>query len=98
MATTSKPKEESTPRPHNAHEAPFNPTRRAREYSVVPTACLAPCTRYPFDCHPHSRKKPGNAKVFAPERLTSENASRTRCMPRHNTRPQGEIAEAKAIS
>jgi hypothetical protein len=70
MAITSKPKGESTPRPHNAYEAPSKPTRRAREYSVLKTACLALCGRHPFECCLHWRRKSSNANAFSPKRLT----------------------------
>jgi len=48
-ATSTKNKSEETflRRPRNRHEASFNPIRYAREYSVLKTACPAPCS--PFD-------------------------------------------------
>ena len=36
-------KETFSQRPHNRHEASFNPIRYAREYSVLKTACPALC-------------------------------------------------------
>jgi len=50
-ATTKKSKEKFLRRPSSKHESPSNPTRCAREYSVLKTACLAPWCRYPFESH-----------------------------------------------
>ena len=46
VATKNKPKETFTPRPLNKYEVPFKPIRCAREYSVLKTACLAPCIEF----------------------------------------------------
>src|SRR5437016_3931997 len=40
-AIANNPEEASSVRAHGNHEAPSNPIRCAREYSVVTTACLA---------------------------------------------------------
>src|SRR5271168_5377739 len=42
-STKNKPEETFLQRPRNEHEAPFNPIRCAREYSVLKTACPALC-------------------------------------------------------
>ena len=44
-STSSKSEETFSPRPHNNHEASFNPIRCAREYSVLKTACPAPTSK-----------------------------------------------------
>src|SRR6266481_6539665 len=44
--TTKKLKETFSRRPFSNHETPSNPIRCVRDYSVLKTACLAPCSRF----------------------------------------------------
>ena len=48
-----KAKGEVLRRPSSKHETPSNPIRRAREYSVLKTACLTPCSKYSLECNLH---------------------------------------------
>jgi len=59
-------------RPFSKHETPSDPIRCARDYSVVKTACSAPCSRYSFEYCPSCERKPGNPIDFVAQRSFGE--------------------------